>query len=406
MKEIFESILSRPIYLDKIRPFMGKPLVKVFTGQRRVGKSFLLFQLHAEITEKQPDANIIYINKEDFSFDFIRNYADLIAYVEQKMTTTGAQYLMVDEIQDIEDFEKAIRHIALNPSIDIYITGSNAKLLGGELATFLGGRYIECKVYTLSFTEFLEFANLNPDEDSLQRYLDWGGLPFLRNLQPKQDIVMEYLRAITNSILLKDVVQRHNIRNSAFLENLVQFLASNTGNIISAKSISDYLKSQRVSLSPQIVLNYLDFLQSGMLIFKARRKDLTGKKVFEIHEKYYFEDWGMMNSIIGYNNRNIGKTLENVVYIQLKILGFEVYVGSLNSLEIDFVAEKNGLTFYFQVCYLMPDTNVVNREFGSLEAIQDNYPKYVISLDKQAPANRNGIRHLHLLDFLTKKDWE
>ena len=215
---------------------------------------------------------------------------------------------------------------------------------------------------------------------------------------------MEYLKAVSSSILLKDVIQRHSIRNTVFLENLVQYLSANAGNIISAKSISDYLKSQRVAMSPQIVLNYLDYLQNGMLISKARRKDLTGKKVFEIHEKYYFEDWGMMNAFGGYAGKDIARILENVVYIHLKRNGYEVFVGSLNTLEIDFVAERNGQTSYFQVCYLMPTPEVIQREFGSLEAVPDHYPKYVISLDNHAPRNRNGIRHLHLLEFLMKND--
>jgi predicted AAA+ superfamily ATPase len=400
------EIIPRRYYLNAISPFMGKPLVKVFTGQRRVGKSYLLYQLQQEILAKNPHANIIYINKEDFFFDFIKKDADLIQYAEKKLLPDADNYLMVDEIQDIDHFEKAIRHLALRPTLDIYITGSNARLLGGELATYLGGRYIECKVFTLSFLEFIDFLNLAPGDEALQKYLDWGGLPFLRHLDPKTEVVMEYLKAVSSSIILKDVIQRHNIRNTSFLENLVHFLSANAGNIISAKNISDYLKSQRVAMSPQIVLNYLDYLQNGMLISKVRRKDLTGKKVFEIHEKYFFEDWGMMNAITGFANRDIGKMLENVVYIHLKIKGFEVHVGSLNSLEIDFVAEKNGITKYFQVCYLMSSTDVMNREFGSLEAVPDHYPKFVISLDKQAPANRKGIRHLHLLDFLTKTDWE
>lgn len=385
---------------------MGKPLVKVFTGQRRVGKSYLLYQLQNEIIEKEPEANIIYINKEDFSFDFIRNEEDLIHYVEGKLSINASNYLMVDEIQDIDAFEKAIRHLLLKQSLDIYITGSNARLLGGELATLLGGRYIECKVYVLSYAEFLRFMKLETGEGALQKYLDWGGLPFLRHLESRNEVMMEYLQTIISSILLKDVIQRHNLRNTHFLQNLVQYLATNAGNIISAKSISDYLKSQQILMSPQIVLNYLDYLQSGMLIAKVRRKDLTGKKIFEIHEKYFFEDWGMMNAVAGFANRNIGSILENVVFVHLKICGFEVYVGSYQALEIDFVAEKNGQYRYFQVCYLLHTPQVIHREFGSLEAIPDHYPKYVISLDKQAPENRNGIRHLHLLTFLSTSDWQ
>lgn len=393
-------IIKRSIYLDKLTPFIGKGVIKVITGQRRVGKSYLLLQLKEAIASIDAEASFIYINKEQYDFDAIVSYHQLVEYVERHQSPTSTTYLMVDEIQDIDHFEKALRHLLLNDKLDIYCTGSNANLMSGELATLLGGRYIECRVYSLSYTEFLQFQQTTASHESLQHYLLWGGLPFIKHLEKKDDVVMDYLQNISSAILFKDVIQRNNIRNTGFLENLVDYLASNTGSIISAKRISDYLKSQQIKISPQVVLNLLDYLQQGMLIFKVKRKDLTGRKVFEIHEKYYFEDWGMMNARIGFSNWDIGKVLENVVFIHLKLHGYDVFVGSLPKGEIDFSAEKNGKRVYIQVCYLIAGDEVIKREFGNLQAIADNYPKMVVSLDSFAPANIEGIIHMHLLDFL------
>ena len=394
------EILPRPLYVNRLTPFIGKGVIKVITGQRRVGKSFLLMALRQVILLQQPDASILYINKELFSFDHLRTAADLIEYVEQRMNKTGYTAVMVDEIQDIADFERALRHLLLQPTLDLYCTGSNANLLSGELATLLGGRYVECRVYSLSFAEFLLFHDLQAAPDALRKYLLWGGLPFIRHLEKDDAVIMDYLVNISSGILLKDVVQRHAVRNVGFMENLVTYLAHNAGNIISAKSISDYLKAQRIQMTPQIVLNYLDFLQAGLLIFKVRRSDITGKKIFDIHEKYFFEDWGLLNARVGFAHWDIGKVMENVVFIHLKIHGYEVHVGSIAGAEVDFIAEKAGAKRYIQVCYLLSSPETIAREFGSLELIPDQHPKLVVSLDDYAPSNRNGIAHQHLLQFL------
>ncbi len=393
------NVITRETYLKKITPFINTPIIKVLVGQRRVGKSYLLLQLMEKVKAK--GSNIIYINKESYEFDSIKTYAQLIDFVEIKKHKTKLNYLFIDEIQDIEAFEKALRHFSLDAKMDIYITGSNANLLSGELATFLSGRYIEFKVYSLSFLEFLQFHKFENNQDSLKKYLLWGGLPFLKNLEKTDIVVAEYLKNIFNTVIYKDVISRFQIRNTAFLENLVFYLANNVGNIISAKKISDFLKSQKINMSPQIVLNYLNYLQQAMLIFSAKRKDIFGKKTFEINEKFYFEDWGISNAIIGFNKMDIGKVIENVVYSHLKIQGYAISVGKLKSKEIDFVAQKDGKTVYVQVCYLLTGQKVKDREFGNLLEIKDNYQKLVVSLDDFAPQDYQGVQHQHLLKFLS-----
>lgn len=394
--------IRRQGYLEKITPFIDQKLIKVIVGQRRVGKSYLLFQIIDTIKTRKPKANIIYINKEDYAFDALKNYHDLVEYVNVHFKKNKKNYLFIDEIQDIAEFEKALRHFALNDALDVYCTGSNANLLSGELATFLSGRYIEFKVYSLSYLEFLFFHDLENNSENLKKYALWGGLPFLKNLHKTEDVISEYLKNIYSTIIYKDIIARFQIRNTSFLENLVYFLAQNIGSIISSKKISDYLKSQRVNVSPQLVLDYLNYLQQAFLIYNVKRAEIEGKKVFEINEKFYFEDWGLLNAIVGFPNMDIGKVLENMVYIHLKNNDYTVMVGKLGDKEIDFVGEKNGTKIYIQVCYLLSDEKVKEREFGNLLLIQDNYPKIVVSLDEYAPSNVKGIQHIHLRNFLSE----
>jgi len=368
-------------------------------GQRRVGKSFMLLQLMDSIQERF-SANIIYINKENYDYRAITNHDSLIAYVEEHRSKEDKNYLFIDEIQEIENFEIAIRHFALFDDFDIYCTGSNANLLSGELATLLSGRYVEINILPLTYIEFLDFNEVENTPESLKNYLLWGGLPFVKNLQKDDGFIEEYLRNIRSTILLKDIVQRNQIRNVNFLENLISFLAQHTGSLISAKKISDYLKSQRVEMSPQLVLNYIDFLCQAFLINRVKRIDLKGKRTFEISEKFYFEDWGLMNSVVGFNQFDISKVLENVVYNHLKVNDYDIQIGQIQSKEIDFVATKGGKTLYIQVCYLLYSQEVIDREFGNLLQIKDNYPKYVVSMDEFAPKNIQGVEHLHLREFL------
>lgn len=389
----------RSYYLQKIEGFINTNLIKVIVGQRRVGKSFMLMQLMDSIQERF-SANIIYINKENYDFRSITNHDTLIAYVEQHRSKEDKNYLFIDEIQEIENFEIAIRYFALFDDFDIYCTGSNANLLSGELATLLSGRYVEINILPLTYSEFLDFNEVENTLASLKNYLLWGGLPFVKNLQKDDGFIEEYLRNIRSTILLKDIVQRNQIRNVNFLENLISFLAQHTGSLISAKKISDYLKSQRVEMSPQLVLNYIDFLCQAFLINRVKRIDLKGKRTFEISEKFYFEDWGLMNSVVGFNQFDISKVLENVVYNHLKVNDYEIHIGQIQLKEIDFVATKGGQTLYIQVCYLLSNQEVIDREFGNLLQIKDNYPKYVVSMDEFAPKNIQGVEHLHLREFL------
>lgn len=389
----------RAYYLQKVEGFVNTNLIKVIVGQRRVGKSYMLLQLIDYIQERY-SSNIIYINKENYDFREIKNEESLINYVESKRLIGEKNYLFIDEIQEIENFEIAIRHFTLFPDFDIYCTGSNANLLSGELATMLSGRYVEINILPLTYNEFLDFNELKDSAESLRNYLLWGGLPFIKNLPKESQFIEEYLNNIRSTIVLKDIVQRNQIRNVSFLENLILFLAQHSGSLISAKKISDFLKSQRIEMSPQLVINYLDFLCQAFLINRVKRVDLKGKRTFEISEKFYFEDWGLMNAVVGFNQFDISKVIENVVFNHLKANDYDVQIGQFQGKEIDFVATKNGQKIYVQVCYLLSSQDVIDREFGNMFTIQDNYPKYVVSLDTFAPKNINGIEHVLLNDFL------
>jgi predicted AAA+ superfamily ATPase len=261
-------------------------------------------------------------------------------------------------------------------------------------------------VNPLSYIEFLEFHQLPNTNESLNKYLKWGGLPFIINLEKDDRVIFDYLSNILSTIVYKDILYRYKIRNVEFFDRLIQFLAANTGNLITAKKISDYLKSQKTNISPKVILNYLQYLQNAFLVYKLKRTDVNSKKVFEVNDKYYFEAWGLRNAILGPGHFSIPDTLENVVFSHLKQLGYSVNVGVLKNLEIDFIAKKQGHTLYVQVAYLIPDSKVHEREFGNLEHINDNYPKYVVSLDPVEIKSHKGIKHLHLRDFLTKSNFE
>ncbi len=399
--------IRRPKYIEKVKPYINKDIIKVLTGQRRVGKSYMLFQIIDEILKQDKKANIIYISKELDDFEHIKDHNDLLNEIDkQKKDTGGKQYIFIDELQDIENFEKALRSLQAKKEFDIYCTGSNAKLLSGELATYLSGRYIEIKLYSLTFTEFLEFHNLENSKNSLIKYLKYGGLPYLINLELQDHIIYDYLKNIYAAILFKDIVKRYNVRNINFLENLVKYVADNTGSLVSSKKISDFLKSQKIQISPQLVIDYLKYLESAFFIFKCTRADIAGKKIFEIGEKYYFEDLGLRHSIIGYKANDIGKILENVVYQHLKALGYGIYVGKLGDKEIDFICEKEAKKVYIQVSYILQNEKTLNREFSNLLEIKDNYPKYVVSMDEAiSGTDYKGVEHVHIRDFLIKKEF-
>lgn len=397
-----KDYIPRPVYVQKIEPFIGKSLIKVITGQRRVGKSYILLQLADEIHQQHVDANLIYIDKEQLAFADIQTEQDLYQYVRQHLQDGQPTYLFIDEVQEIDNFQLALRSLLNEEACDIYCTGSNARMLSGELATHLAGRYMEFHVHSLSYPEFLLFNRLEDGQDSLRKFLIYGGMPYLHNLLLDENIIFEYLRNVYSTILLKDVVSREGIRNISFLENLVAYLADNTGSLFSAQNISKYLKSQHVNIPTQTILNYLRALCNSFFVYKVQRADLQGMKIFEIGEKYYFEDTGLHNAIRRFDfRRDINKLMENVVCIDLKRHGYQVYVGKNRDKEVDFVAFKGDHRIYVQVAYLIPDEHTASREFGNLLDVPDNYPKYVVSMDEmQCGDNYQGIKQVHLRDFL------
>lgn len=393
------TILPRPHYIDRVRPFMGQNIIKVFTGQRRVGKSYLLFQIMQVLQESGVTA-ILYINKEDLAFSSIKNAQDLQDYVLANKANTGKTYVFIDEIQDIENFEAALRSLLLQEDLDLYCTGSNANLLSGDIAGHLSGRYIEIVVYSLSYPEFLSFHQLNTSTASLENYLKYGGLPYLRHLPLEDDVVFEYLKNIYATIVYRDIINRFSVRNVPFLEQLVLFLAGNIGSIFSAKKISDFLKSQQLNMAPNQVQTYVQYLVNAFLIHKVARYDMIGKRIFEIGDKYYFENLGIRNGIWGYRIEDRGKILENAVYNHLLYKGYTVMVGKLDQNEIDFIAEKQGEKLYFQVALTINDSKTMEREFGNLNTISDNYPKTVITFDAFSGNTYKGIAAISLEQFL------
>jgi len=394
--------ITRPVYTDRIKPFIGKQIIKVLTGQRRVGKSYIMFQIMDFIREENPSANIVYINCELEQFTPIKTSNDLNKYLRDKFPEDTVNYLFIDEIQEIDSFQITLRSLFAENKCDIFCTGSNARMLSGELATYLSGRYIEFNVHSLSFKEFLAFHKLGQGIDSLMKYLTYGGMPYLPNIGLKDDLPFEYLKNVYSTILLKDVVSRENIRNISFLENLVLYLSDNIGSLFSANNISKFLKSQRIEISPQLTMNNLKALSNAYFVHKVVRSEIGGLKVFEIGEKYYFEDLGLRNSLKGFNQKtDLHKLLENAVYLHLLQKDYRVFVGKMDTREIDFVAERNGLKIYIQVCLQITEKTTLSREFGNLMMINDNYPKYIITLNDLIIGNDyQGIKQMNLLDFL------
>ncbi|MDE5842710.1 MAG: ATP-binding protein [Muribaculaceae bacterium] len=397
------KIIERSQYIDHIRKFLNKGMIIALTGQRRVGKSYIMRQLSAEIQAANPDANIIFINKEKTVFSNLRTADDLARYLNGKLKDDVSNYLLIDEVQDIEGFENILRSLNADEECQIIVTGSNAKMLSSELSTYLGGRYIEIHIQSLSYREFLTFHGLEDSDKSLLKYLEYGGLPHLYRLGlENEDMVWEYVQNIYNTIVLKDVVQREGLRNVTLFENLMRYVSDNTGQLVSATSLAKYLKSQRVELTPISAINYLKAASNAYIVNKVSRYDIHGKRLLETNDKYYFEDLGLRNMLVGTNRSgDIEKVIENAVYLHLKNLGYKISVGTLPNGEIDFVAEKGGTPIYIQVAYLIAEEKTLEREFGNLLKIQDNYPKYVISMNPMLrPQNYEGIRHLTLRQFL------
>ena len=396
--------ILRPQYLDQIEHYLGKDTIIILTGQRRIGKSSVLRMFRDKIRQDS-DANVIFIDKEKHEFDDIKTYKDLNAYIDGRRDGKKLNYILVDEIQDIEGFEKSVRSYYEEPDIEIVVTGSNSKMLSCDLSTLIGGRYKEIYIQALSYEEFMRFHQLPDTDETLLKYIQFGGLPGLLKMGLDEQDARQYQLDVYHTVLLKDVILRNSIRNVAFLENLVRFLADNTGKIISANSIAKYMKSRGDNITSTVVINYIKYLCDAYMIHRVNRYDIHGKKLFESNDKFYFEDNGIRNALAGGSREgDIEKVIENIIYNHLIRLGYEVTVGQLQAGEIDFVCAKpEGHRVYVQVSYIIVDEATREREFGNLRAIRDNYPKYVISMtplvDRQ---DAEGITHLGLRRFLTK----
>jgi hypothetical protein len=398
------SAILRQSYLEKIERYLGKDTIIILTGQRRIGKSYIL-RLFRDKVNKDERANIIFIDKEKHEFDEIKTYQDLNAYIDARRDKKKMNYILVDEIQDIEEFEKSVRSYYEEPDIELVITGSNSKMLSSDLSSLIGGRYKEIYIQALSYEEFMLFHQLKDSDDTLAKYIQFGGLPGLVKMGLDEQDAREYQTDVYHTVLLKDVIMRNKIRNVPFLENLVRFLADNAGKIISANSIAKYMKSQGDSVTSTVIINYTKFLCDAYLLHKVNRYDIHGKKLFESNDKYYFEDNGLRNTLAGGSREgDIEKVIENIIYSHLIRLGYEVTVGQLQAGEIDFVCNKpKGQRIYVQASYIIADDATREREFGNLRAVKDNYPKYVISMTPLVGRqDSDGITHLHLRRFLTE----
>lgn len=398
------EILTRKYYADKVDSWIGKGNIIVLVGPRRVGKSYILKDF-IERHSKEEDINVIYVDKEKKGFKSIKTKDDLDNYIDSLYMPGKHNCILVDEVQQIEKFEESICSWYTEDNTDVIITGSNSKMLSGDLSTLLAGRYVEIRVHPLTYSEFLEFHGLEDSDDSLMKYLNYGGLPGLRQIGLDSDEhVWAYLSSVFNTIMLKDIIERHDIRNVPFLNNLIAFYADTTGKLTSANSISKYMKSQGESISSNLVLLYRSFYEEAYLLASVSRYDIHGKKILESNEKVYWDDLGLRNlKAEGGMDSYIEKVIENAVYKHLCYLGYKVQVGVLGAGEVDFVCTRPGETVYVQVTYLMGEQATRDREFGPLEKIRDNHPKYVISATPFLTSrDENGIKHISLRQFLNK----
>ena len=396
------EVLTRAHYAQIVDSWLGKGNIIAVVGSRRVGKSYILkdfIQRH----ETEADINIIYIDKEKKAFDSIRTKNDLDAWIEERFVRGKHNCILIDEVQEIKQFEDSVCNWYTEENTDVILTGSNSDMLSGELATRLSGRHVEVRIHPLTYTEFLQFHELEDNEESLMTYLTYGGLPGLRKVGLKSDEqVWAYLTSVFNTIMLKDIIERHDIRNVPFLMNLLDFYADTTGKLTSANSIAKYMKSQQETISPNLVLLFRGYYGEAFLLDVVQRYDIHCKKLFESNEKIYWDDLGLRNlRASGSMDAYIEKVVENAVYKHLRYLGYEVNVGVLNAGEVDFVCRKPGKTIYVQASYLIAEQATRDREFGPLEKIKDNHPKYVISATPLLTSrDENGIKHLSLRKFL------
>ena len=403
-------MIKRELYMSRIRPFIGTDLIKVMTGIRRCGKSVMLKLIQQELTESGVSSTqFISINFEDMCYSHLLTAQALNDEIVKRAKEIGGKvYLFFDEIQEVKDWEKCVNSLRVSLDCDIYITGSNAKLLSGELATYLGGRYVEFVIYPFSFGEFMElYHSVSPNasnQQCFQEYLLAGGMPYLANLRYVDAPSKQYLHDLFNSVQLKDIVKRNKIRDVDLLERIIAYVIVNVGTTFSATSLAKFLKSEHRIVAPETILNYIKYCCDAYLFYQVKREDLQGRQVLSSNEKYYIADHGIREAIFGGNMRDINLILENIVYLELLRRGYEVTVGRIGDKEIDFVCSRSGEKLYVQVTYLLASEETVSREFGVYDAIRDNFPKYVVSLD-EFDMSRNGIKHRNVRDFLLSDKW-
>ncbi len=404
-------MIKRTLYMDRIRPFIGTELIKVMTGIRRCGKSVMLELIKQELVQSgvNPDC-FISINFEDMRYARLQTAEALHDEITQRAAEIeGKVYLFFDEIQEVKDWEKCINSLRVALDCDIYITGSNATLLSGELASYLGGRYVEFVIYPFSFAEFLElYRTVAPAESSLtafQLYLLRGGMPYLANIGFAEEPSEQYLRDLFNSVQLKDIVKRNKIRDVDLLERIIAFMMMNAGNPFSATSLVKFLKNEHRTVAVETVLNYVKYCCEAYLFYRVQCEDLQGKRILATHEKYYMADHGIREAVYGENRRDINQILENMVYLEMLRRGYRVTAGRTRHQEVDFVGDKGGKKIYVQVSYLLASEETISREFGVYEGIRDHFPKYVVSLD-EIEMSRNGIKHCSIRNFLLADKWD
>lgn len=400
-------MVVREQYLAEITEFIDKPFIKVITGIRRCGKSVTLQMLRELLLSKGiDDSHIILMNFESFEFTGLNTSDKLFGYIREKIVDKQRYYILLDEIQEVKDWEKTVNALSVDFNTDLYITGSNSRLLSSELATYLAGRFVEIQVYTLSFAEFLKFRKHLKPEDNLSnaqafsRFLRLGGFPVLNTLDYPEETAWKIVFDIYSSAILRDTVQRYKIRDVELLERVVRFVFDNIGNSFSAKNVADYFKSQQRKIDLNTVYNYLYALESAFIIFRTPRYDIKGREILKTYEKYFVGDHSLIFALMGYRGRMISGLLENIVSQELRRRGYKVFVGKLDDKEIDFIAELRDEKIYVQVCYLMSEQSTVEREINPLLNVRDNHPKYIVTMDEAWNDNIEGIRVLHIADFL------
>ena len=405
-------MIHRPAYLEQLSEFIDKPFIKVITGLRRSGKSTILLFLKEEILKRGGrEQDVIYINFESFDFADIDSADKLYRYVKERISGHDRHYILLDEIQEVPSWEKAVDAFRVDFDADVYITGSNSRLLSSELATYLAGRYIEIPVFTLSFEEYLYFREVRSERpgrniyEEFNRFLRLGGFPVIHTADYGPDASYKIIFDIYSSAILRDTVQRFNIRDVELLERVVRFVFDNIGNSFSGKNVADYFKSQQRKIDINTVYNFLNALESAFIIYRVPRYNVKGKEILKTMEKYYLGDQSLLYAVMGYKDRMISGVLENIIMLELKRRGYHVFVGKLDNREIDFIAERRSEKIYIQVTYRMEGQDTIDREFAPLISIRDNHPKYVVSMDETWKDNIEGIHHMHIADFLLQKGY-